>query len=62
VSERKVVGGAAHQLGDGGLGHRIGAGPRITDIAFYETLGYGDQDCIALGKRLDGQPDRVIKR
>lgn len=27
-------------------------------VRFYEKLGYGDQDCIALGKRLDGQADR----
>lgn len=27
-------------------------------ISFYEKLGYADQDCIALGKRLDGQTDR----
>ena len=27
-------------------------------IRFYETLGYGDQDCLALGKRLDGRTDR----
>lgn len=24
-------------------------------LRFYEKLGYGDQDCVALGKRLDGQ-------
>lgn len=30
-------------------------------IRFYEKLGYGDQDCIALGKRLDGRPDRRTK-
>lgn len=28
-------------------------------VAFYESLGYGDQDCIALGKRLDGRADRA---
>lgn len=28
-------------------------------ISFYEKLGYGDQDCIALGKRLDGRSDRT---
>lgn len=27
-------------------------------VGFYEKLGYGDQDCIALGKRLDGRRDR----
>ncbi len=27
-------------------------------LGFYEALGYGDQRCIALGKRLDGRPDR----
>jgi ribosomal protein S18 acetylase RimI-like enzyme len=27
-------------------------------VSFYEKLGYGDQNCIALGKRLDGQADR----
>lgn len=31
-------------------------------VAFYETLGYGDQDCIALGKRLDGQADRRARQ
>jgi len=30
-------------------------------ISFYEKLGYGDQDCVALGKRLDGKTDRTIK-
>jgi hypothetical protein len=30
-------------------------------VSFYEKLGYGDQDCVALGKRLDGQADRAIK-
>ncbi len=29
---------------------------------FYEKLGYSDQDCISLGKRLDGQADRTVKR
>lgn len=28
-------------------------------ILFYEKLGYGDQDCVALGKRLDGKADRA---
>lgn len=28
-------------------------------VRFYETLGYGDQDCVALGKRLDGREDRA---
>ena len=28
-------------------------------IGFYEKLGYNDQDCIALGKRLDGRGDRA---
>ena len=27
-------------------------------VRFYEKLGYGDQDCVALGKRLDGRTDR----
>lgn len=27
-------------------------------VSFYEKLGYNDQDCIALGKRLDGRVDR----
>ena len=27
-------------------------------LAFYERLGYGDQSCIAMGKRLDGRDDR----
>jgi hypothetical protein len=27
-------------------------------VQFYEKLGYGDQDCVALGKRLDGRTDR----
>ena len=27
-------------------------------VSFYRSLGYGDQDCIALGKRLDGRRDR----
>lgn len=30
-------------------------------IGFYENLGYSDQECVSLGKRLDGQPDRSIK-
>lgn len=30
-------------------------------VSFYEKLGYGDQDCVALGKRLDGHTDRAIK-
>lgn len=30
-------------------------------IRFYETLGYGDQDCVALGKRLDGRADRKTR-
>ena len=29
-----------------------------TAVRFYEKQGYGDQDCIALGKRLDGRADR----
>jgi hypothetical protein len=29
-------------------------------VSFYEKLGYRDQDCVALGKRLDGQADRTI--
>ena len=28
-------------------------------IGFYEALGYGDQDCRVLGKRLDGRADRA---
>jgi ribosomal protein S18 acetylase RimI-like enzyme len=28
-------------------------------VSFYEKLGYGDQDCIALGKRLDDRRDRI---
>jgi ribosomal protein S18 acetylase RimI-like enzyme len=31
-------------------------------IRFYETLGYNDQDCVALGKRLDGRADRTTGR
>ena len=27
-------------------------------VQFYVKQGYGDQDCIALGKRLDGRKDR----
>lgn len=27
-------------------------------VRFYEELGYQDQDCIAIGKRLDGRADR----
>ncbi|MEM1146371.1 MAG: GNAT family acetyltransferase [Pseudomonadota bacterium] len=27
-------------------------------VQFYEKQGYGDQDCIVLGKRLDGRVDR----
>jgi ribosomal protein S18 acetylase RimI-like enzyme len=27
-------------------------------VRFYEELGYGDQGVVALGKRLDGRPDR----
>jgi ribosomal protein S18 acetylase RimI-like enzyme len=30
-------------------------------LAFYDKLGYRDQNCIALGKRLDAKPDRAIK-
>ncbi|MEQ1819424.1 MAG: GNAT family acetyltransferase [Terricaulis sp.] len=30
-------------------------------ISFYEKLGYSDQNCVALGKRLDGQTDRALK-
>ena len=29
-------------------------------VRFYEKLGYGDQDCVALGKRLDGRADRSV--
>jgi ribosomal protein S18 acetylase RimI-like enzyme len=28
-------------------------------IGFYEALGYGDQTCRVMGKRLDGRPDRT---
>ena len=28
---------------------------------FYGALGYGDQACIALGKRLDGRADRSVR-
>ena len=28
-------------------------------VSFYEKLGYSDQDCIALGKRLDGRGVRI---
>ena len=28
-------------------------------VQFYAKQGYGDQDCIALGKRLDGRADRT---
>ena len=28
-------------------------------VGFYEKLGYSDQDCVALGKRLDGRADRI---
>jgi ribosomal protein S18 acetylase RimI-like enzyme len=31
-------------------------------ISFYEKLGYGDQDCVMLGKRLDGRADRSAGR
>jgi ribosomal protein S18 acetylase RimI-like enzyme len=31
-------------------------------IRFYGKLGYSDQDCVALGKRLDGRPDRSAGR
>ncbi len=31
-------------------------------VRFYEKLGYGDQDCVALGKRLDGRTDRSATR
>ena len=30
-------------------------------IGFYESLGYADQECISLGKRLDGRPDRSVE-
>ncbi|MEM9505781.1 MAG: GNAT family acetyltransferase [Cyanobacteria bacterium P01_E01_bin.43] len=30
-------------------------------VSFYEKQGYGDQDCIALGKRLDGRADRSVE-
>jgi ribosomal protein S18 acetylase RimI-like enzyme len=29
-------------------------------VSFYEKLGYSDQDCVALGKRLDGRADRTL--
>ena len=28
-------------------------------VSFYEKLGYSDQGCVALGKRLDGRTDRI---
>ena len=28
-------------------------------VGFYTALGYGDQHCRVLGKRLDGHPDRT---
>jgi ribosomal protein S18 acetylase RimI-like enzyme len=28
-------------------------------VSFYKKLGYSDQDCVALGKRLDGRADRI---
>jgi len=28
-------------------------------VSFYEKLGYSDQGCVALGKRLDDRADRV---
>jgi ribosomal protein S18 acetylase RimI-like enzyme len=28
-------------------------------VRFYEKLGYSNQDCVALGKRLDGRADRI---
>jgi ribosomal protein S18 acetylase RimI-like enzyme len=31
-------------------------------LGFYEKLGYTDQDCVALGKRLDGRADRTARR
>lgn len=31
----------------------------IAAAGFYEALGYGDQGCSALGKRLDGRADRT---
>jgi ribosomal protein S18 acetylase RimI-like enzyme len=30
-------------------------------ISFYEKLGYGDQNNVSLGKRLDGKADRMIE-
>ena len=29
-------------------------------LKFYDALGYADQECVSLGKRLDGQPDRFV--
>ncbi len=29
-------------------------------LKFYDALGYSDQACVALGKRLDGRPDRHV--
>lgn len=31
-----------------------------TVLKFYDGLGYSDQGCVSLGKRLDGQPDRSV--
>jgi ribosomal protein S18 acetylase RimI-like enzyme len=28
-------------------------------LSFYKKLGYNDQHCVALGKRLDGRADRI---
>lgn len=29
-------------------------------LKFYNALGYSDQECVSLGKRLDGLPDRFV--
>jgi GNAT superfamily N-acetyltransferase len=41
-------------FGDDGLVRRENNGV----VRFYQKLGYGDQDCVALGKRLDDRTDR----
>lgn len=32
-----------------------------TVVSFYEALGYSDQNCVALGKRLDAKTDRQLQ-
>ena len=29
-------------------------------LSFYKALGFTDQECVSLGKRLDGRPDRFV--